>query len=224
MRTICGYTAESATTDFRSLSGWVVDCGSSDLPILSSGKGPLPRANTNPLHHCASRKRGDAMSSHTMTLSALARDERSQSNATAAYIDSLLDASTAPKDSDIATLADRHMVATATALLLETLRPFTPNGQLSESLLSLFLSNRGSHQTQLHAFLCGVKLGCFPDRGDYLPDPLGKLRARKDPRAMAARYACGDLRDWRRADRISRATILLRKLVSASIELRGRHG
>jgi hypothetical protein len=158
-----------------------------------------------------------------MTLSALARDERSQSNATAAYIGSLLDASTAPKDSDIATLADRHMVATATALLLETLRPYTPNGQISESLLSLFLRNRGSHQAELHAFLCGVKLGCFPDRGEYLPDPLGRLRARNDPRARAARYLCGDLSDWRCAHKEARAITILLRLVPASIEAR-RHG
>lgn len=180
-----------------------------------------------PHHRSASRarsRRGDAMSSYSGTIRALDQERRDETLSVATRVQGLLDASTEPSDSHNASLADRHTVATATALLLERLRPFTPTGQLSESLLALFLPDRGSHRAELHAFLCGARLGCFPNRGDFTPDPLGKLRARKDTRAILARYACGDLRSWRRADEVARAIMILRRLVPASIELRGCHG
>jgi hypothetical protein len=135
--------------------------------------------------------------------------------ASTALVERLLVAHKAPSDFAIAWIADRNVAPVATALLLDLIGPFTNFS--NNAALDLFLPR---NMSAIHAFNCGVVFKCFPDRGNYTPDVLGKLRARTDINAVLARYACGDLRDWRRADKAARAVLILRDL----IELRSRNG
>ena len=161
------------------------------------------------------------MSSYSYTLTALARDEREAEMAIDARLQSMLNAKTPPSDSSIARLAGHHTAPRATAQLLEMIRSLVPGNFGTTAIVTMFMHPHD--RLDIRAHTCGVRLGCWPQRGDYLPDPLDKLRARKDARAVVARYACGDLRSWTRADMAARAIMILRRLVPASIEAR-RHG
>jgi hypothetical protein len=161
------------------------------------------------------------MSSYAGTIRAQDQETREAKQAIASTIRRLLESVDLPSDADIASLAARHVVAAATSILLDIIRPHVANKNTSAAVISLFLPRQAP---ELHAYMCGVAFKCFSRSGTFTPAPLETLRTRVDPKAILARTACGDLHDWPRADEAARAIIVLRKVIPTSIELRGRHG
>lgn len=159
------------------------------------------------------------MASFSDSLQATEYENRNAEEAIKRQTQRLLAADAAPADSEIAGLADRQAVAVATALLLSTLQPFARGG--APDLISLFLPGQ---RPALLAYTCGAYLKAFPYTGSFVSDPLEALRGRSDGKATLARYACGDLTDWSKANNAARAAMVLRRIVPASIAARRRHG
>ncbi len=126
-----------------------------------------------------------------------------------------------PTSAVINALATPGIVACVQARLLDILKPHLPISPAPGAHWFMPAPFEPEHA----AGLWSHRFRCWQGRDrEFVKDVLSKLRKRKDAKAIWARYACGDLRDWRRADRVARALILLKRIVPASMARGQRYG
>ena len=157
------------------------------------------------------------MRTYIPTYLAVDQAERDRMRAIEDDVRAILDSDKPPTKAKLADMANRHVVPTASSMLLDLIATY-----MTRPSLEWFVPTKSDPDYQ--AWRWGQRLHCWPGKGLTLViEPRAKLRAREDIRATYARIAAGDLPSWPAVDRVGRALWLLRKLVPASIEAR-RHG